>query len=240
MQGISSVPAVTRTVNLRPSAQAQQSQSQLISEKQAVTPVAKIPPVTRESNMVVEAEMPTMKPGADAQETAVRERIAAFEEKQLQTQLTEAKGNLQEADLEILKDASQLPQENEEEQQISGEKPIECECCKNRKYKDGSHDGSVSYQTPTHISPETSTGKVMAHEQEHVVNEQKYAERDGREVLSQSVTLDSDICPECGTSYTSGGMTTTVTAEKSDPKPVENKFNLSEQQLGKMMNIVAS
>lgn len=92
----------------------------------------------------------------------------------------------------------------------------ECQTCLNRKYVDGSDDGSVSFQTPTHIAPEQSAAKVMAHEQEHVVNEQLYAERDGREVISQSVQIFQDICPDCGNSYTSGGLTTTVTAEKQE------------------------
>lgn len=95
----------------------------------------------------------------------------------------------------------------------------ECETCNNRKYVDGSDDGSVSFQTPTHISPEQSAAKVMSHEQEHVVNEQRYAERDGREVLSQDVQIFHDICPDCGGSYVSGGLTTTVTAEKSETAP---------------------
>ncbi len=100
----------------------------------------------------------------------------------------------------------------------SGENHLqgECETCNNRKYVDGSHDGSVSFQTPTHIPPEQAAAKVMAHEQEHVVNEQLYAERDGREVISQNVQIFQDICPDCGASYVSGGLTTTVTAEKAD------------------------
>ena len=43
-----------------------------------------------------------------------------------------------------------------------------CQTCKNRRYVDQSSDSSVSYQTPTHISPEQSAGKVMAHEREHI------------------------------------------------------------------------
>ena len=36
---------------------------------------------------------------------------------------------------------------------------IECEACKNRKYQDGSDDATVSFQTPSNISPAESAGK---------------------------------------------------------------------------------
>ncbi len=101
----------------------------------------------------------------------------------------------------------------------------ECETCNNRRYVDGSDDGSVSFQSPTHISPEQSGAKVRAHEQEHVVNEQMYAEREGRKVVSQNVQIFQDCCPECGTNYVSGGLTTTVTAQETEqPAPqVQNQ-----------------
>jgi hypothetical protein len=41
--------------------------------------------------------------------------------------------------------------------------PAECEACSTRKYMDVS-DESVSFQTPTHISPEDSFQRVSAHE----------------------------------------------------------------------------
>ena len=53
---------------------------------------------------------------------------------------------------------------------------------------------------------------VRGHEQEHVVREQAKAKREDRRVVSQSVTLHTDICPECGKTYISGGTTRTVTA----------------------------
>ncbi|WP_312647677.1 hypothetical protein [Aminipila sp.] len=95
----------------------------------------------------------------------------------------------------------------------------ECETCKNRKYQDVSDDSGVSYQTPTKISPSNAASAVMSHEQEHVVRNQAKAERDDREVLSQSVVLHTAICPECGKAYVSGGTTTTVT--KADTSDVE-------------------
>lgn len=93
---------------------------------------------------------------------------------------------------------------------------IECQTCANRTYVDGSDDPSVSFKTPTQIDPEESASLVMAHEMEHVVNEQAAAHAEGREVVSQSVTLHSAICPECGVAYVAGGVTKTVTRNKSD------------------------
>ena len=88
----------------------------------------------------------------------------------------------------------------------------ECETCKNRKYVDVSNDPSVSFQTPTHVNPNAAMFAVAAHEGEHVRNEQTKADRDGRKVLSQSVSIHTSICPECGRTYVSGGQTKTVTA----------------------------
>jgi ribosomal protein L32 len=89
----------------------------------------------------------------------------------------------------------------------------ECQTCKNRRYQDSSDDSSVSFQTPTHISPEQSASMVMAHESEHVSHEQAKADKEGRRVISQTVTLETSICPECGRVYVSGGVTKTVTAK---------------------------
>jgi hypothetical protein len=94
--------------------------------------------------------------------------------------------------------------------------PRECQTCKNRKYVDQSDDPSVSYQAPTNISPGQSASAVMSHEREHVVNEQARAEKEGREVVSQTVTLQMSTCPECGRMYVSGGTTRTVTVAKKD------------------------
>ena len=57
---------------------------------------------------------------------------------------------------------------------------------------------------------------VASHEQEHVRNEQAKAHRDDREIVSQTVTLTYDTCPECGRRYVSGGTTKTTSMDKSD------------------------
>ena len=98
--------------------------------------------------------------------------------------------------------------------------PTECQTCKSRTYMDVSDDPSVSFQTPTHISPGQSAAAVASHEMEHVTNEQAKAEKEGREIVSQSVTLQTSICPECKRVYVSGGVTRTVSAQKQEvPKP---------------------
>ncbi len=98
----------------------------------------------------------------------------------------------------------------------------ECQTCKERKYQDGSDDPGVSFKTPSHIGPDQAASAVRGHENEHVVREQSKARQEGRKVVSQSVTLHSDICPECGKAYISGGTTRTVTkagaGQQADPQ----------------------
>ena len=96
----------------------------------------------------------------------------------------------------------------------------ECQTCEQRRYQDGSNDMGVSFKTPTRIAPEAAGAMVRSHEQEHVTRERAKAEREDREVVSQSVTLHTDICPECGKVYISGGTTRTTTASR--PEPAEN------------------
>lgn len=107
-----------------------------------------------------------------------------------------------------------------------------CETCESRKYQDGSNDPGVSFKTATKLSPEQAASAVRSHENEHVVREQAKAEREGRKVVSQSVMLHTNICPECGEPYTSGGTTTTVT--KADNAPdLSEKFNAGSQSESK-------
>ena len=98
---------------------------------------------------------------------------------------------------------------------------FECQTCKNRKYQDGSDDSGVSFQTPTKIDPKAVAMAVRSHEQEHVTRNRSKAEREGREIVSQTVTIHTAICPECGRVYVSGGTTRTTTRESLD-----NRFNV--------------
>ena len=92
----------------------------------------------------------------------------------------------------------------------------ECQTCESRKYQDGSDDMGVSFQTPINIKPEQAASAVRGHEMEHVYREQAKANREGRKVVSQNVTMHTEICPECGKSYVSGGTTRTVTKADTD------------------------
>jgi len=105
-----------------------------------------------------------------------------------------------------------------------------CQTCEERKYQDGSDDMGVSYQTPTRIDPDMAASAVRGHEMEHVVREQAKAKREDRQVVSQTVTLHTDICPECGKVYISGGTTRTATASKPQEQTVQAQNEAAQQR----------
>ena len=110
-----------------------------------------------------------------------------------------------------------------------------CETCENRKYKDGSNDPGVSFKTASKVSG-SAEAAVRAHEYEHVSHNQAQAQREDKEIVYQSVRIKHGICPECGTSYVSGGETVTVTRAKPD-----ERFNvgLKDSEKGQLLDIVA-
>ncbi len=114
---------------------------------------------------------------------------------------------------------------------------LECETCDRRRYQDVSNDSGVSFQTPTKISPEAAGSAVRTHENQHVSRNQAKAEREDMKIVSQSVRIMYDICPECGKIVASGGETRTVT--KSDNK--QSKYNVGKQDKtpGKSFNTAA-
>ena len=168
-----------------------------------VQPVARTAPVQRGVTQPVfkESGLPVQREGADPVEMAVRGRIQYGDSELLSPQLENAQG---EAALQEAKSPQQVMEE------------AECQTCKERKYQDQSDDPGVSYQTPTNIAPEQAAAAVRGHEQEHVVREQASAQREDREVVSQTVTLHTAICPECGRVYVSGGTTRTATRSAED------------------------
>lgn len=97
--------------------------------------------------------------------------------------------------------------------------PADCETCKNRKYQDGSDEGNVSFKSASHISPESAASKVRAHENEHVSNAYKKAAQDNGKVLNASVSIQTSICPECGRTYVSGGLTRTSIKYTNEDNP---------------------
>lgn len=105
--------------------------------------------------------------------------------------------------------------------------PAECETCKNRKYQDGS-DEMVSFKAAGHIDPSNAAMVVMGHEQEHVSNAYRKAELGGGEVQRASVRLKTDICPECGRTYISGGVTTTQIKYYNENNPYQKDMKESD------------
>lgn len=74
---------------------------------------------------------------------------------------------------------------------------------------DRSGDPTVSFQTPTHLSPEQAAVAVAAHENEHVSHARQSAEQNGQ-IAHSTVSIRYATCPECGRIYVSGGTTTTT------------------------------
>lgn len=103
----------------------------------------------------------------------------------------------------------------------------ECQTCANRKYQDGS-DEMVSFKSAQHISPLAAGTAVRAHEQEHVSNAYKKAAQDNGKVLQASVRIHMSVCPECGRSYVSGGVTSTRIKYSNEENPYVKQ--LKEQQ----------
>ena len=209
--------------------------------REAVSPVSRakstpVPPVERTSavhrgaSQTVPEEdgsfqFPTMREGADPAEMAVRARIRYLdgEAEDLENELlgwNQSKGlekllggeeNAKQNGLRIGQEEAKSPQEVMEE--------AECQTCENRKYQDGSDDPGVSFKTATNVAPEQAASAVRGHEQEHVVREQAKARREDRKVVSQSVTIHTAICPECGDVYVSGGTTRTTTRANPVQEP---------------------
>lgn len=133
---------------------------------------------------------------------------------------------------------------NPDDQVKAGHKssPSECETCRTRKYQDGSNETDVSFKAPGHISPQASAGTVRAHEQQHVSNAyQKAAKGDGK-VISATVSLRTEICPECGTAYVAGGETRTAisySVEKPNPYKENQKALDAMNKIGSNIDYVA-
>lgn len=168
------------------------------------TPVQPVSPVRPVSDQEASQPIrlgPVLREGADPAEMAVRMRIRPYEEA----------------------GAANAPEKALEDNRAAGVESAQaaleegkCETCEKRKYQDGSDDMGVSFQTPTNIKPEQAASAVRGHEMEHVYREQAKADREGRKVVSQNVTMHTEICPECGKSFVSGGTTHTVTKADTD------------------------
>lgn len=115
-------------------------------------------------------------------------------------------------------------------------RPSECQTCKSRKYIDHSDESNVSFKSPGHISPQASFSAVSAHEQEHVSNAVSQGSQKGKELISASVSLQMEICHECGTPYVAGGTTRTL-IKYDTSNPYENTRKSVEGSLLKGMYV---
>lgn len=167
-----------------------------------VEPVDPVRPVMNDSSDGLGQVIPFLRQGADPAEMAVRMRMQQYGSQ----------------------GAEQTENENGVENIQKTVEEGECQTCKNRKYQDGSDDPGVSFKTATHIAPEQAAAAVRGHEMEHVVREQVSAAREDRKVVSQTVSLHTEICPECGDVYVSGGTTRTVTAAETQPEPEQEEM----------------
>ena len=182
-------------------------------------PVQPVTPVRAVSEWEDPAQAGLLRYDSDPAAMAVRQRIQYPEDAAGQTGAAQAAGDSQawpklpgatsEAD-----ESAQALGEDKSAREVMEEG--ECQTCKERKYQDGSDDPGVSYKTPTNVAPERAASAVRGHENEHVVRERAEAQREDRKVVSQSVTYHTDICPECGKVYVSGGTTRTVTKANTD------------------------
>ena len=122
--------------------------------------------------------------------------------------------------------ASFIPQDNnhpnnrlERPQESGAIWDDQCKTCLNRRYVDVSDDAGVSFQAPTKLTPGQATTAVHAHEREHYIREANTARESGREVIHNTIRIFTDVCPECGIKYVSGGETRTMTRGPADDQP---------------------
>ncbi|MDE7221321.1 MAG: hypothetical protein K2O45_17190 [Oscillospiraceae bacterium] len=189
------------------------------SPETPVQPVSPVRPVDGQEAQPVRLG-PVIRQGADPAEMAVRMRIKPYEDGTLQNPEKSGEGNDAGGELKVGAEGAQAAVEEGK-----------CQTCEKRKYQDGSDDMGVSFQTPTRIAPEQAAAAVRGHENEHVVREQAKARQEDRRVVSQSVTLHTDICPECGKAYISGGTTRTVTAANPEQQ-AEDQTRQEQEQMG--------
>ena len=112
----------------------------------------------------------------------------------------------------------------------------ECQTCKNRKYQDGS-DENVSFKAASHISPTAAGAVVRAHEGEHVSNAYSKATQEDGRVIRASVTIQTSVCPECGRTYVSGGVTDTAIKYQNEDNPYMKDFKAQQGNVLKGQNI---
>ena len=107
-------------------------------------------------------------------------------------------------------------------------KQKECQTRKNRKYVDGSDEANVSFKSAAHVSPQAASSAVRAHEGQHVSNAYSKASEENGRVISASVQIHTSICPECGRSYVSGGVTNTQIKYYNESNPYQKDLKVTD------------
>ncbi len=115
--------------------------------------------------------------------------------------------------------------------------PEECQTCKNRKYVDGSDEANVSFKAAAHVSPAAAGAAVRAHEGMHVSNAYKKASEDNGVVVNASVSIHTSVCPECGRSYVSGGVTHTQIKYYNESNPYQQSLKSADSTKYRGANI---
>ena len=118
--------------------------------------------------------------------------------------------------------------------------PAECKTCKERKYQDGSDEANVSFKAAAHVSPEAAGAAVRAHEGQHVANAYSKAAKGNGKVLQASVRIQTAVCPECGRSYVSGGLTSTKIKYSNEENPYVKNLKKRDQGVLAGMNFDAA
>ena len=189
--------------------------SQRAATTAPVEPVKRVPPVVpghKTPIYPVPAQLPEIRQGIDPAEMAVRGRIQYLSKEEVNDMIQNHTGAMEN---KAASSAGGVVDTTKSAAEVMAE--AECQTCKERKYQDGSNDPGVSFKTPTNLTPEEAATAVRRHEMEHVVREQAKANREDRKVVQQTVTLHTEICPECGDTYIAGGVTRTLT--KANPTP---------------------
>ena len=161
---------------------------------QPVAPVSAAPTAGRDQPSAVRLSGIQYQPGTDPVELSVRGRIQYLRQEDL------------EAEISMSKSAQEVMAEGE------------CQTCMERKYQDGSDDPGVSFKTPNNVAPELAASAVRGHEQEHVVREQAEARREGREVVSQSLTTLTGL--KSGRFYGAGSSGLLALPMAPQPRPM--------------------
>jgi len=95
---------------------------------------------------------------------------------------------------------------------------VNCQCptCKNRRFVDRSNDLGVSFKSPQKMSGAQAVMAAKEHERQHLTAEYARAFQEGKKVVSQSITIYTRRCGDCGNVYVSGGVTKTVSKLRAD------------------------